>query len=152
MAWVTFYCIWQPFTHTLTSDWYSSDKRRSKPAAWFVSIQRRIVVVRALGRPDTPTLGGYTGVSTIGRQRGLQTVLGASVPICVGVRIRARARDSTCMGEMQEDICVRCDTCLDTSCVSKHTDWWENPIVSIWHGGGVPPTGTYRWRRREKCR
>lgn len=68
----------------------------------FVSIQSRIVAVRPLERPEPLPLGNYTGECTIGRQRGLQRALGASVPICVGVRIRARARDSTCMGEMQE--------------------------------------------------
>lgn len=26
--------------------------------------------------------------------------------------------------------------CLDTACVSKATDWWEKPIVSIWRGVG----------------
>lgn len=26
--------------------------------------------------------------------------------------------------------------CLDTACVSKHTYWWGDPIVSIWHGRG----------------
>lgn len=26
--------------------------------------------------------------------------------------------------------------CLDTACVSKATDWWEMPIVSIWRGVG----------------
>ena len=26
--------------------------------------------------------------------------------------------------------------CLDTACVSKATNWWENPIVSIWRGVG----------------
>lgn len=26
--------------------------------------------------------------------------------------------------------------CLDTACVSKPTDWWENPIVSIWPSVG----------------
>lgn len=102
-------------------------------AAWFVSIQSRIVAVRALERPVPLPLGGYTEVSTIGRQRGLQTASRVHVPICVGVRIRARARDSACMREMQEVICVRCDTCLDAACVSKPTNWWENPIVSIWH-------------------
>ena len=25
--------------------------------------------------------------------------------------------------------------CLDTACVSKATNWWENTIVSIWRGG-----------------
>ena len=25
--------------------------------------------------------------------------------------------------------------CLDTACVGKATNWWENPIVSIWRGG-----------------
>lgn len=30
---------------------------------------------------------------------------------------------------------MRRDICLDTTCVSKATNWWENPIVSIWRGG-----------------
>lgn len=132
MAWATFNYIWRPFTHTPVSDCYSLDQRRISPAAWFVSIQGRIVVVRPLGRPVPPTLGGYTGVSTIGRQRGLQRVLGVHAPVCVGVRIRARARDSTCMGDCREALCVPCIMCLDTACVSKPTNWWENPIVSIW--------------------
>ena len=31
--------------------------------------------------------------------------------------------------------------CLDTACVSKATNWWGNPIVSIWHGRGFRPWG-----------
>ena len=30
---------------------------------------------------------------------------------------------------------MRRDTCLDTACVSKATNWWECPIVSIWQDG-----------------
>ena len=31
--------------------------------------------------------------------------------------------------------------CLDTACVSKATNWWANPIVSIWRGRGFRPWG-----------
>lgn len=31
--------------------------------------------------------------------------------------------------------------CLGTACVSKATNWWEMPIVSIWHGRGFRPRG-----------
>lgn len=29
-----------------------------------------------------------------------------------------------------------CIMCLDTACVSKATNWWEMPIVSIWPSVG----------------
>lgn len=31
--------------------------------------------------------------------------------------------------------------CQDAACVSKATNWWENPIVSIWRGIGFRPRG-----------
>lgn len=34
-----------------------------------------------------------------------------------------------------------CIMCLDTACVSKATNWWECPIVSIWRGGASRPRG-----------
>ena len=71
-------------------------------AAWFVSIQERIVHVRALERPDTPTLGGHTGTHALGRQRGLQTALAPYAPIPLHTHAHARARDSACMGRLQE--------------------------------------------------
>nr|DAV42220.1 MAG TPA: hypothetical protein [Caudoviricetes sp.] len=41
--------------------------------------------------------------------------------------------------------------CLDTACVGKATNWWECPIVSICGESCVPPTGIFRWHRRERC-
>lgn len=36
-----------------------------------------------------------------------------------------------------------CDTCLDTACVSKATNWWESPIVSIWSSVGFRLRGPF---------
>ena len=91
--------------------------------------------VRALGRPEPPPLGSYTGLGAIGRQRGLQRALGAHVPLWASARIHARARDSTHSGDCRDTLCESHSMCLDTACVSKATNWWEMPIVSIWRGG-----------------
>ena len=77
--------------------------------------------VRALGRPEPPPLGSYTGVSALGRQRGLRRVWGTYVGIRLCACAHARARDSTIGGKAQEWVCVLCIMCLDTACVSKHT-------------------------------
>lgn len=103
-------------------DWYSLDKRQNSLAAWFVSIQDRIVLLRALGRPEPPTLGSYTGTCVIGRQRGLQAALGAHVPLWASARIHARVRDSTHREICLEALSVLCIMCLDTACVSKATN------------------------------
>ena len=152
VAWLTFNYIWRPFTHTSTPDWYSSDKHISYLAAWFVSIQERIVLLRALERLDTPTLGRHTQSMVIGRQRGSQRALGVHVPLWVCARIRTRARDSTHRERLLGWVCVRWVMCLDTACVSKSTVSVAGCSVSIWRRTGVSAMGTYRWHRREKCR
>ena len=152
VAWLTFNYFWQPFTHTSASARCSLDKRRNSLAAWFVSVQDRIVALRGLERPVPPCLDRHTQSVVIGRQRGLQRALGVSVPPWAWARIRTRARDSTCMGKLLGDICVWRNTCLDTACVSKTTKWWGNTTVVLGPAMGVPRMGTYRWHRREKCR
>ena len=92
------------------------------PAAWFVSVQERIVLLRALERPVPLPLGRHTDHVVVGRQRGLQRALGVHVSLWVCARIRTRARDSTCMGRLLGEICVWRDMCLDTACVSKATN------------------------------
>lgn len=92
--------------------------------------------VRALGRPNTPAVGSYTGVCALGAQRGLQRALAPYGPISVRTRAHARARDSTHSGDCRDTLCVSHSMCQDTACVSKATKWWEMPIVSIWWGVG----------------
>lgn len=95
MAWLTFNYIWQPFTRTPTSDWYSLDKRLISSSRWVETIRSRIVHVRALERPIPLPLGSYTGMGTLGRQRGAQQALAPYGPISVRTHAHARARDST---------------------------------------------------------
>lgn len=152
MAWLTFNYFWQPFTHTSARDCYSLDKHLIGRCTEFVSVQRRIVHVRALERPEPLPLDRHTQSMVIGRQRGLQRALGVHAPLWVCARIRTRARDSTCMGRLQGEIRVSCCMCLVTACVSKATNWWEHTMVVLGPAVGVPRMGTYRWHRREKCR
>ena len=95
MVWHTFNYIWQPFTHTWTSDCYSLDKHLIGCSRWVETIRGRIIAVRALGRPEPLPLGSHTGLGELGRQRGLQQALGAHMPLWVCAHARARARDST---------------------------------------------------------
>lgn len=118
----------------------------------FALAHGRIVILRALERPDTPALGRHTHSTAIGRQRGLQTALAPYAPIPLHTHAHARARDSACMRRLQEELCVWCSMCLDTACVSKATNWWERPIVSIWGIVGLPRTGAYRWYIKKKYR
>ena len=55
--------------------------------------------------------------------------------------MHTHARDSTVGGNTQEQVYVRCNMCLDTACVSKATNWWEMPIVSIWGASTYPVRG-----------
>ena len=152
MVWLTFIYVWRAFTHTSTSDWYSLDKRLISPAAWFVSIQRRIVSVRAPERPIPLPLGSYTGAGALGRQRGLQRVWDTYAGIRLCAHAHARARDSTHEGDCRLALHVLCIMCLDTTGVSKSTVSVASGSVSIWHGRGVSPMGTYRCNRRERPR
>ena len=97
--------------------------------------------VRALGRPIPLPLGNYTGSCVIGAQRGVQRALGVHAPPWVGARIRTRARDSTHSRVCREALSVLRIMCLVSECVSKATNWWECPIVSIWRGRGFRPWG-----------
>lgn len=105
VLWATVHNIWVWFgpqftifdTHfcraPLEIDTHESDVDSSQ-LRWFVSVQERIVHVRALERPDTPALGGYTRACTIGRQRGLQRVGGVytGMHLCVCPRPCMHAR------------------------------------------------------------
>ena len=152
VAWLTFIYIWRHFTHTSTSDWYSLDKRLSMPAAWFVSVQERIVLLRGLGRPIPLPPGSHTGLGELGRQRGLQRALAPYGSISARTHAHARARDSTIGMKVQEWVCVRWVMCLDTTHVSKSTVSVAGCSVSIWRRTGVSAMRTYRWHRRERCR
>lgn len=152
MAWLTFIYIWRPFTHTSVSVWYSLDKRLISSSRWVETIRSRIVAVRGLERPIPLPPGGYTDRGELGRQRGLQRALAPYGPISVCTHARTRARDSTHSGDCRDTHCVSRSMCLDTACVSKATNWWGRPIVSIWQLRGVPPMGTYRRHHRERCR
>ena len=63
--------------------------------------------VRALGRPIPLPLGSYTGMSALGRQRGLQRALAPYGPISVRTHAHARARDSTHEGDCRLALHVR---------------------------------------------
>lgn len=78
--------------------------------------------VRALGRPEPPPLGSYTGLGAIGRQRGLQRVWGTYAGIRLCAHAHARARDSTHSGDCRDTLRVSRSMCLDTACVSKPTN------------------------------
>lgn len=110
------------------------------------------MLLRTLGRMIPLPLGRHTGVHALGRQRGLQRALAPYAPICLRTHAHARARDSTVGGKTQEQVYVRCNMCLDTACVSKATNWWEMPIVSIWGIVGLPRTGAHRWHIKKKYR
>ena len=152
MAWLTFNYIWQPFTRTLASYWYSLDKHLISASRWVETTRSRIVHVRALERPIPLPLGSYTGMGELGRQRGLQRALAPYGPISVHTHAHARARDSTHREIWLGAVCVLCIMCLVTTCVSKSTVSVATGSVSIWRGELVSRMGTYRWDCGKRCR